>query len=89
MTLKSQTDAVAGVLAAKRAQNRPTGRVRPGGSPVTDPTVREFLRSADPVLREASALRALAERFRDGERWRPYRSLTVSYLFASEFEKGT
>jgi DNA-3-methyladenine glycosylase II len=23
------------------------------------------------------------------ERWRPYRSLAVSYLFASEFEKGT
>jgi DNA-3-methyladenine glycosylase II len=23
-----------------------------------------------------------------GERWRPYRSLAVSYLFASEFEKG-
>jgi DNA-3-methyladenine glycosylase II len=23
------------------------------------------------------------------EQWRPYRSLAVSYLFASEFEKGT
>jgi 3-methyladenine DNA glycosylase/8-oxoguanine DNA glycosylase len=23
------------------------------------------------------------------ERWRPYRSLAVSYLFASQFEKGT
>jgi DNA-3-methyladenine glycosylase II len=23
------------------------------------------------------------------ERWRPYRSLAVSYLFASEFEKGS
>jgi 3-methyladenine DNA glycosylase/8-oxoguanine DNA glycosylase len=23
------------------------------------------------------------------ERWRPHRSLEVSYLFASEFEKGT
>jgi DNA-3-methyladenine glycosylase II len=23
------------------------------------------------------------------ERWRPYRSLAVSYLFASEFEEGT
>jgi DNA-3-methyladenine glycosylase II len=23
------------------------------------------------------------------ERWRPYRSLAVSYLFASEYEKGT
>jgi DNA-3-methyladenine glycosylase II len=23
------------------------------------------------------------------ERWRPYRSLVVSYLFASEFEEGT
>jgi DNA-3-methyladenine glycosylase II len=23
------------------------------------------------------------------ERWRPYRSLAVSYLFASEFEEGS
>jgi len=23
------------------------------------------------------------------ERWRPYRSLAASYLFASEFEEGT
>ena len=23
------------------------------------------------------------------DRWRPYRSLAVSYLFASEYEKGT
>jgi 3-methyladenine DNA glycosylase/8-oxoguanine DNA glycosylase len=23
------------------------------------------------------------------ERWRPYRSLAVSYLFAAEFEEGT
>jgi DNA-3-methyladenine glycosylase II len=29
------------------------------------------------------------EMVRVAERWRPYRSLAVSYLFASEFEKGT
>jgi 3-methyladenine DNA glycosylase/8-oxoguanine DNA glycosylase len=29
------------------------------------------------------------EMVRLAERWRPYRSLAVSYLFASEFEKGT
>jgi DNA-3-methyladenine glycosylase II len=31
------------------------------------------------------AEREMAER---AERWRPYRSLAVSYLFASEFEEG-
>jgi len=29
------------------------------------------------------------EMFQLAERWRPYRSLAVSYLFASEYEKGT
>ncbi len=29
------------------------------------------------------------EMVRVAERWRPYRSLAVSYLFASQFEKGT
>ena len=29
------------------------------------------------------------EMVQSAERWRPYRSLAVSYLFASEFEKGT
>jgi len=29
------------------------------------------------------------EMVRVAERWRPYRSLAVNYLFASEFEKGT
>ena len=29
------------------------------------------------------------EMVRVAERWRPYRSLAVSYLFAAEFEKGT
>jgi DNA-3-methyladenine glycosylase II len=29
------------------------------------------------------------EMVRLAERWRPYRSLAVGYLFASEFEKGT
>jgi 3-methyladenine DNA glycosylase/8-oxoguanine DNA glycosylase len=27
--------------------------------------------------------------FQLAERWRPYRSLAVSYLFASEYEGGT
>jgi DNA-3-methyladenine glycosylase II len=49
MTLKSETDAAADVLRAKRARR---GRERPGGSAVADPTAREFLRRADPILRE-------------------------------------
>lgn len=49
MTLNSETDAAAGVLRAKRAQHGPK---RTGGSAVADPTAREFLRRADPVLRE-------------------------------------
>ena len=49
MTLKSETDAAAGVLRAKRAER---GGKRTGGSAVADPTAREFLRRADPVLRE-------------------------------------
>jgi hypothetical protein len=166
MTLKSQTDTVAGVLGAKRAQPGPAGRARKVGSAVADPTAREFLRRADPVLRELIDARPdfhPRERFLDGQlsdeslarmtdeeieaaltdvrgigpwtahgflivaldradvllsgdlalrravrsaygfdhlptedemvqvadRWRPYRSLAVSYLFASEFEKGT
>jgi 3-methyladenine DNA glycosylase/8-oxoguanine DNA glycosylase len=52
MTLKSETNAVAGVLRAKRAQHAPAGRTRTGGSAVADPVAREFLRRADPVLRE-------------------------------------
>jgi DNA-3-methyladenine glycosylase II len=52
VTLKSETDTAAGVLRAKRAQKRAAGRARKGGSAVADPTAREFLRHADPVLRK-------------------------------------
>src|SRR5690349_10859656 len=52
MTLKSETDTAAGVLRAKHAQHGPVGRVRKAGAAVADPTAREFLRRADPVLRE-------------------------------------
>jgi 3-methyladenine DNA glycosylase/8-oxoguanine DNA glycosylase len=41
-------------------------------APIADRKAREFLRSAD-----------MAEL---ADRWRPYRSLAVSYLFASEYE---
>jgi 3-methyladenine DNA glycosylase/8-oxoguanine DNA glycosylase len=148
MILKSEMDTVAGVLRAKRAQHGRAGRPRKGGSAVPDPTAREVLRRADPILRELSdeslarmtdeeieaaltdvpgigpwtahgflivaldrpdvllsgdlALRRAVQRaygfdhlptedemVQVAERWRPYRSLAVSYLFASEFEKGT
>jgi DNA-3-methyladenine glycosylase II len=49
MNLKAETDAAVGVLRAKRAQR---GRERAEGSAVADPTAREFLRRADPILRE-------------------------------------
>jgi DNA-3-methyladenine glycosylase II len=49
MTRKSEADAVAGVSRTQRAQR---GRERTGGSAVADPSAREFLRSADPILRE-------------------------------------
>jgi len=49
MSLKSETDATAGALLAKRAQRE---RRRSGGSAAADPTAREVLRRADPVLRE-------------------------------------
>ena len=48
MTLKSETDAAAGVP-ARPAQR---GRKRKGHAAVADPTAREFLRRADPVLRK-------------------------------------
>jgi DNA-3-methyladenine glycosylase II len=50
MTLKSEPDAVAGVLRAKRAQRAPRGGTRTGTSAVADPEAREFLRRADPIL---------------------------------------
>jgi DNA-3-methyladenine glycosylase II len=49
MTLKSETDAAAGALRAKRAPRR---RRRKGGSALADPTARESLRRADPILRK-------------------------------------
>jgi DNA-3-methyladenine glycosylase II len=52
MTGKSETDARAGVVRAKRPQDGPAGRARKGASAVADPTALEFLRRADPVLRE-------------------------------------
>jgi DNA-3-methyladenine glycosylase II len=48
MTLKGEADAVAGVLRAERALD---GRPRRRGSAAADPTARELLRRADPVLR--------------------------------------
>jgi len=47
VTLKAEADALAGVVRAKRALD---GRARRGASAVADPTAREFLRRADPVL---------------------------------------
>jgi 3-methyladenine DNA glycosylase/8-oxoguanine DNA glycosylase len=51
---------------------------------------------ADALAGVVRAKRALVGRARRGasavqvaERWRPYRSLAVSYLFASESEIGT
>ena len=109
MTLGSEPDAAAGAPGVK-------GWKCPRGSAVADPTAREFLRRADPVLRELidgrpdfrprawldelpllDARRAYGfdhlptedEMVQVAEPWRPYRSLAVSYLFASEFEKGT
>lgn len=48
MTPRSETDTVAGV---PRAERGPAGRAREGNSALADPTAREFLRGADPVLR--------------------------------------
>jgi 3-methyladenine DNA glycosylase/8-oxoguanine DNA glycosylase len=63
-------------------------------APVADPEGRAFLRKADPVLarlidaRPEFRSRAWMEELPplDAERWRPYRSLAVSYLFASEYD---
>jgi DNA-3-methyladenine glycosylase II len=52
MTLESETDTVAAVLRVKRGRHGPAGRARSRGSAVADPTVREFLRRADPAVRE-------------------------------------
>jgi DNA-3-methyladenine glycosylase II len=57
---------------------------------------RDVLLSGDLALRRAverayglDHLPTEDEMAQVAERWRPYRSLAVSYLFASEFEKGT
>jgi 3-methyladenine DNA glycosylase/8-oxoguanine DNA glycosylase len=56
----------------------------------------DVLLSGDVALRRAvriaygfDHLPSEDEMVRLAERWRPYRSLAVGYLFASEFEKGT
>jgi 3-methyladenine DNA glycosylase/8-oxoguanine DNA glycosylase len=49
MTPKGETEAAAGVVRAGRAHR--TGK-RKRDSAVADPTAREFLRRADPTLRE-------------------------------------
>ena len=52
MTARSDSDAVAAVLRAKRANGGSTGSARKGGSAAADPKAREHLRRADPILRE-------------------------------------
>jgi DNA-3-methyladenine glycosylase II len=116
MTLKSETDTVAGVLRAKRAQQGRAGRARMTDQEIeaalTDVrgigpwTAHGFLIVAlnrpDVLLSGDLALRRAVQRaygfdhlptedemVQVAERWRPYRSLAVSYLFAPEFEKGT
>jgi 3-methyladenine DNA glycosylase/8-oxoguanine DNA glycosylase len=70
-------------------------------APVADPKARAFLRKADPVLARLIDARpdfrpraaygldhppTDEEMARLSDRWRPYRSLAVSYLFASEYD---
>ena len=43
---------MAGIPGAKRAPRNPALRARKGDAVAADPTAREFLRRADPVLRE-------------------------------------
>jgi len=67
---------------------------------IANPTAREFLRNADPILAQVTDAhpdfrpRAWIDehlhRTRDGrgaERWPPYRGLAVSFLLPSEFEE--
>jgi HhH-GPD superfamily base excision DNA repair protein len=49
MTAEFEPDAAARV---PRAKHLPRGRTRPGDLAVADPAAREFLRRADPILRE-------------------------------------
>jgi 3-methyladenine DNA glycosylase/8-oxoguanine DNA glycosylase len=76
------------------ADRLPEGDVR--GHPLgTEADRPEVLLSGDLALRRA-VQHAYGfdhpptedEMVQAAERWRPYRSLAVSYLFASEFEKG-
>ena len=50
MTPKSEKEAAADVLRAKRAQRGPRGRTRRATSAVADPKAQQFLRRADPIL---------------------------------------
>jgi hypothetical protein len=88
MTLKAETDAVAGVLRAKRAHRSPAGRPRKGGSAVADPKAQEFLRRAVQHAYGFGHLPSEDEMVQVAEQWRPYRSLAVIYLFASQSEIG-
>ena len=72
MTLKSETDAAAGVLRAKGASR---ARKRVGGPALADPTAREFLRRADPVLRDLIDARPTSTR---GLGWTSCRRSTLS-----------
>ena len=51
MTPKSKADAAADVRRGRPAKRKPARRRRRGASAAADPTAREFLRRADPVLR--------------------------------------
>jgi DNA-3-methyladenine glycosylase II len=52
MSPKSQADTAAAALRAKRTQRKPPTPPRTDDSAVADPTAREYLRRADPILRE-------------------------------------
>jgi 3-methyladenine DNA glycosylase/8-oxoguanine DNA glycosylase len=41
------------------------------------------------AVESEAALDDVTEMVAVAERWRPYRSLAVSYLFASEYDEGT
>ena len=60
----------------------PRGRRR---APIANRKAREFLRKADPVL-GSDHVTTENELIEVSDRWRPYRSLAVSYLFASEYD---
>jgi DNA-3-methyladenine glycosylase II len=52
MMANSETDLAAGVTGTARSHHEQSGRARKGGSAIADPTAREFLCRADPVLRQ-------------------------------------